>query len=218
MLEIFLVFYLSKINKKNALFRGRKSGGFTALTFLLWFGGEILGAFLGAMLAGSLGLFYDDSFFFPIYLVAILFAAVGAVIAYFAAKNCAYGPNRPFGSMALPNAEVSPIPTQINIVRDDNISTPYRLVLNGEEAGKLNRRSYITATTTLVHNIICIRDFFDVPQPFCFTIMPGTLAEIHVMSGRFIPESCVNCYPIDPQAVGQVIAQQQYAQQAARGW
>ena len=42
MLEFLALFYLVKKNRENALARGRKPGGFIALTFILWFHFELV--------------------------------------------------------------------------------------------------------------------------------------------------------------------------------
>ena len=49
MLEIFGIMMLCKANKKNALARGKRPGGFIALTIILWIGMEFLGIFIGTM-------------------------------------------------------------------------------------------------------------------------------------------------------------------------
>ncbi|MGI6580502.1 MAG: hypothetical protein ACOX3H_09760 [Saccharofermentanales bacterium] len=81
MLEILGIILLCNVNKKNALARGRKPGGFIALTICLWLGLEFLGAFIGG--AANLGL--------GTYGLAIGMAVIGAIISYFAAKNCKPG-------------------------------------------------------------------------------------------------------------------------------
>jgi hypothetical protein len=76
MLEIiFLVRFVRHLSKL-AKSKGR-SGGWGALGVGLWFGGEISGLLVGAMAdAGAAA-----------YLVALLFAAVGATIAHFIVKS-----------------------------------------------------------------------------------------------------------------------------------
>ena len=47
MLEFLALFYLVKKNRENALAKGRKPGGFIALTFILWFHFELAGFIFG---------------------------------------------------------------------------------------------------------------------------------------------------------------------------
>ena len=49
MLEVFGIMMLCKLNKKNAIARGRRPGGYIALTICLWVGLEIIGFIIGAM-------------------------------------------------------------------------------------------------------------------------------------------------------------------------
>jgi len=82
MLEILLLAALTKQIGKIVEQKGYKSGSYKALTVILWFGGEILGAIVGVFMAGG-----DESTQCLIYLVALAGAAVGAGIAYSIANN-----------------------------------------------------------------------------------------------------------------------------------
>jgi hypothetical protein len=62
--------------------KGHKSLGYKALAVALWIGGEIVGLFLGAAMAGG-----SESARFGIYIIALLGAAVGVGIAYAVANN-----------------------------------------------------------------------------------------------------------------------------------
>jgi hypothetical protein len=77
MLEILALIFLCNKNKENALARGRRPGGFIALTIVLWFGLEFSGAFIGG---------YKGFGMVGIYLLAICCAVVGGGISYLAAK------------------------------------------------------------------------------------------------------------------------------------
>ena len=85
MLEIFGIIALCKLNKKNAIARGRRPGGYIALTISLWVGLEILGAFVAGIYSGITGneLGYGYLFF------AYGFAGIGALISFLCAK---FGP------------------------------------------------------------------------------------------------------------------------------
>ncbi len=79
MLEIIGIMMLCKANKKLALARGRKPGGYVALTIILWVGMEILGFIIGSLLDLRYG-----SFIF-----VYGFAGIGALISFLCAK---FGP------------------------------------------------------------------------------------------------------------------------------
>ena len=96
MLEIFGIIALCKLNKKNAIARGRRPGGYIALTISLWVGLEILGAFVAGIYSGITGneLGYGYLFF------AYGFAGIGALISFLCAK---FGPK---GDYVDPSTQV----------------------------------------------------------------------------------------------------------------
>lgn len=49
MLEVFAVIGLCKLNRKNAIARGRRPGGFIALTIVLWIVLEFIGFIVGTV-------------------------------------------------------------------------------------------------------------------------------------------------------------------------
>jgi len=78
MLEILVLFALTGKIGRICESKGRKSGGFKALTVLLWFGGEIVGAVIGYSTGGE-GI--------GVYLFALIGAAIGAGISVLIAVN-----------------------------------------------------------------------------------------------------------------------------------
>jgi len=91
MLEILVLWTLTKKIGNIVEQKGRKSGLYKVLTVVLWFGGEITGAILGVILTGA-----DESAQCLIYIIALLGAAVGAVIAYLIANSVSpVGPTSP---------------------------------------------------------------------------------------------------------------------------
>ena len=88
MLEVFGIMMLCKLNKKNAIARGRRPGGYIALTICLWVGLEIIGFIIGAMTDLQYG--YA--------LLGYGFAGIGALISFLCAK---FGPQ---GDYVDPNA------------------------------------------------------------------------------------------------------------------
>ena len=78
MIEILLLVALARKIGKICEEKGRKAGGFKALTVALWFGGEIFGAVI-AVASGVEEL--------AVYLFALIGAAVGAGISVLIAVN-----------------------------------------------------------------------------------------------------------------------------------
>jgi membrane protein DedA with SNARE-associated domain len=80
MLEILALVYLTRKIGRMVEEKGRKGGWYKALTVFLWIGGEIVGAVLGAILAGG-----EESIL--LYLFALMGAAAGAGTAYLIAAS-----------------------------------------------------------------------------------------------------------------------------------
>jgi predicted lipid-binding transport protein (Tim44 family) len=85
MLEILALILLTGQIGKIVEAKGHKSGKYKWMTVGLWFGGEIAGLVVGLFLAILLG--GDESAQCIIYIVALLGAIAGAVLAYVIAKN-----------------------------------------------------------------------------------------------------------------------------------
>ena len=81
MLEIIALWALCRKIGQMVKAKGRKSGGYIALTIVLWIFGELVGAVMGALLT------YNSDSRCLVYGIALLGAAVGAGIAYLIAKN-----------------------------------------------------------------------------------------------------------------------------------
>lgn len=77
MLEILALIFLVKKIGDIARQKGHKSGKYQFFTVILWFGGEFLGAIIGAIMAGG-----SSDAQCLIYMVALAGAATGAFIAY----------------------------------------------------------------------------------------------------------------------------------------
>lgn len=91
MLEVLLVIFLCKKNRANALERGKRPGGFIALTILLWIIPEVIGCLVGILNEWSQ---------FGSMFLGLVFAGIGAVIAWAIAK---FGPQ---GDYVDPNTQV----------------------------------------------------------------------------------------------------------------
>lgn len=89
MIEVLIVWQLSKAIGRIAAAKGRSVGGYRALLILLWLGCEI-GAGAAGVVAGLDGA--------PVYLLAIAGAIAGAITAFVIAKSVA--PLTPLGANA----------------------------------------------------------------------------------------------------------------------
>jgi hypothetical protein len=101
MLEILLLTALTRQIGGIVEQKGYKSGSYKILTVVLWFGGEILGAIIGAIMTAG-----EESAQCLIYLVALVGAAAGAGIAYSIANNLAV-----IGPSLVPTATEQPLMT-----------------------------------------------------------------------------------------------------------
>lgn len=82
MLEIILLIFLTRKIGEIVEEKGRKGTWYKVMTVVLWIGGEIVGALIGAVVAGLSGI--GD---FSIYIFALVGAAVGAGISFIVAKS-----------------------------------------------------------------------------------------------------------------------------------
>lgn len=82
MLEILVLWQLTKQIGHMVEQKGRKSGWYKVLTVALWFGGEIMGAIVGVILASA-----GESTQCMVYLCALGGAAIGAGVAYLIASR-----------------------------------------------------------------------------------------------------------------------------------
>lgn len=96
MLEIIILIFLCRTNKKNAIAAGKSGNGAIGLTIGLWFGFEFLGAFIGG--AAKLGS--------ASYILALVFAIIGAITSYVIAKK------PPKKTASTYNPTQTPIPPQ----------------------------------------------------------------------------------------------------------
>jgi len=209
---------LANANKKRALARGRKPGGFVAMTYVLWFGMEIIGAFIGAILELGYG----------IYVVALVSAGVGGLISYLLAKNCKPGnyypqqmpyapmpsyapPQGPYGAPMYaqpePPAEPLDMPATVEIARDTSTRgemTSWTFTLNGETVGSLGSgASRRTMTKQRQNTLRAVSDDGRECMPLRFNVESGGSAIILFSIDRFVPQGCSGIFPL------------QYAQPAA---
>ena len=82
MLEIILLIYLTRHIGEIIEEKGRKSGWYKVLTVVLWIGGEVFGAIVGAVVSELSG-----TGTFLVYIFALVGAAIGAGLAFMIAKS-----------------------------------------------------------------------------------------------------------------------------------
>ena len=102
MLEVFAVISLCRVNRRNALARGRKPGGFIALTIILWVVFEFIGMIAGTIILGS------DYSYLTVLLIALPCAGLGGWISFLIAKNCPQGNYVDPSTIAKPVMTVGP--------------------------------------------------------------------------------------------------------------
>ncbi len=114
MLEIVVVWLLARHVGRVAAARGQKPLQYRWLTFGLWFGGELLGAIVAAVVLGN------RADIVGVYAIALLTAITGGAVAWQAAKRAPINPDgiwRPnaitppqgLPAWARPDARVPPI-------------------------------------------------------------------------------------------------------------
>ena len=198
MLEIMGIILLCGANKKNCLARGRKPGGFIALTVILWFVMEIIGAFLGVLISES-----------AVYVFALLFAALGGLISWLICKNLSFGtyvdPKTAYVQQVVQTSEKLNVPATLMIVRDKSAvgcAASYNVNLNGQPIGQIANGMILNASTDLRSNIISLNDPItgvDMVQ-MAFMVNDGSNGEIHMKAGKFLPASCRGVFFEDQMA------------------
>ncbi len=186
MLEILAIIWLCNKNKANALARGRKPGGFTALTVALWFGMEFIGVILGFVIGMEIGA----------YIFGLGFAIVGGVISFQVAKKCKPGDYVAPAVAAVENAARSaqPLtaPARVDIVRESSFVgavVSWSFTLNGQFVGSLSNGKAMTAYTNQSSNVLVATDAYGTSlSPFVFDAQSGGFVELHFKANRFLPE------------------------------
>lgn len=119
MLEFLVLFSLVKSNRKNALARGRRPGGFVALTIILWVHFELIGLIIG--LVNGL-----ESYLAMI--IGLLCAGLGGLISWLCAKFWPKGNYVASGTQPVskPQYGTQPIIGSYNVPVDSNGYTPYQ--------------------------------------------------------------------------------------------
>ena len=172
--------------KNNAVKRGRKPGGFIALAIILWVVLEIIGFIIGAYLELGYGSL----------LIAYGLVGIGALISYNVSKHCKEGdyvaPNELTIRQFTEYYEPLPAEQPVTITRDKAFAgagVKYEISLNGKLVGNIANGDTLHGFTDQRQNVLTARlNGGDEFPPFVFQVADGCPADIHFVSGRFIPE------------------------------
>lgn len=200
MLEILLISLLSGKNGRIASERGRKPGGFQGATFALWFGGELLGFFIG--MAAT------DGEVLPSYGVALLLAAIGGIVSYIIAKNCKPGTFRQDGGLPAGGLQPLAAPCALSVTREKSFVgavVPYHVYLNDNHIGTLKNGQSLQASTAWAQNTLVVKDAYGSQlKPLHFSVAPGGNAHIVFSRSKILPEKSTGLLPQGaPQALVQ---------------
>lgn len=205
MLEIIALIALCRHNGRIVREKGRRSGGFIAITVILWFGLEILGAIIGVLV---FDVTTNGDIPGGIYISALVFAALGALLSYLIARNAKPGPYLPPQPGPLQGATSLPSPHQITLTRDKSIyamALNHSFMLNGFPIGELKNGQSTVFTTSLKQNLLTAHDVYgNPPKTFYFSIEQESPLEIHFKGGNFRPEKSVGLRPLTPFEVSQL--------------
>lgn len=184
MLEILAILWLSNANGRKAQSRGRKPGGFKALTIILWLGGELLGFLVG---------YNQTQETLTAYLYAIGFAIVGALLSRIIVSVVRPGTYRPAGGSPLPRAQTLMHPVTLTITREKSFvggMVPVSLRLNGGDIGDLKNGDSLKARTSFRQNILVATDRQgnEFP-PLTFAVAEGMDAHIYFQGGKFLDDA-----------------------------
>ncbi|MDR0547836.1 MAG: hypothetical protein LBI10_00250 [Deltaproteobacteria bacterium] len=192
MLEILALFILVSKNAKNAISRGRKPGLFIFLTFLFWFGLELLVAVIAYVATNGQQL--------PTYLFALMGGLSGGVISYFIAKNCSKG------QVGLKLATISggpslAAPVTLTIAREKAFVAAlanFNVYFNGQLAGVLKNGQSLNVTVTMENNVVQIlSDLGSGHKPLFFKVSAKS-SPLKVVFGptKFLLNQCQGLTPL----------------------
>ena len=183
MLEALGIYFFYLTNKKIVLARGRKSGLFTAITLICWFGFEITGIILG-ILAGIEG--------YAIYVPAFMGALFGGLVSYLIARNCKKGtyvaPEVQMTQTVAGTTQRLSVPATVEIVRPSSLVgalVSFPLILNGQSIGTLSNGKTITTVTNQTQNILSsTNSYSQTLKPLLFTVGNGSHAVLQYKPGN----------------------------------
>lgn len=200
MLEIIALVWLWRVNGANARAKGQRAAKYRIITFVLWFGLEIFGVFVGETIC-------RDSIMVA-YILGILGAVLGGFLSYHIAKNCPqkhasenqmYTADAPQMSYNNPNLtleqnEVLKEPATIRIIEQlgGYGAEKDQFYLNGQPICALAPGMGYEFKSNHVKHIITIGtpycDATDKLHSVRFIASENGVIEVHAAAGKLIPE------------------------------
>ncbi|MBR4947347.1 MAG: hypothetical protein IKZ29_02170 [Clostridiales bacterium] len=188
-MDVFILITLINSVRRITSEKGRRPGGYIAMTVILWVVPEIIGLIIG--FGSDMGL--------ASYVLGFLFAGAGGALAYFIVRNLKPGNYVSKNDRLVQQFSETYEPLRANcriiinrISALSGASVTYEMYLNDRNIGTLINGSSLVAMTDQRQNILVAKvpDSYDVP-PFIFEVPDGGCVQIQFQGGRFIPESSI---------------------------
>ena len=188
-MDVFILITLINSVRRITSEKGRRPGGYIAMTVILWIVPEIIGLIIG--FGSDMGL--------ASYVLAFLFAGAGGALAYFIVRNLKPGTYVSKNDRLVQqfSEKYEPLRANCRIIINrisalSGASVTYEMYLNDRNIGTLINGSSLVAMTDQRQNILVAKvpDSYDVP-PFIFEVPDGGCVQIQFQGGRFIPESSI---------------------------
>jgi len=144
MLEILILVALTNSIGKTVEAKGHKSGGYKWGAVAWWFGGEILGVIIGTVITGGeQGL--------PVYIIALIGAAIGASIAYSNANN-----------LPVIGPAITPKPVVPSTLQEDSVAKLGKLK-EMYDSGLITAQDYDTQKAEILSRLVSEPTFITQP-------------------------------------------------------
>lgn len=206
MLEVICLIWLWKVNGRNALAHGQKPGKYRALTLMLWFGLEIMGSMMGALMADIISPGSDSMML--AYMFGIVGAAIGGMLSYQLAKHSPQGDFKPeemygqlygqqWGNLHQQEGYLMN-PATIRIVEEAGGYEDAGDVffLNGYPVCSLAPGNEYTFVTQYVKNVLTIgrptQTMGDSAHEVHFVAAENGYIEVHARAGELLPQEFKN--------------------------
>ena len=189
LLSVFILIALINSVRRITSEKGRRPGGYIAMTVILWVVPEIIGLIIG----------FGSDMGMTSYVLGFLFGGAGGALAYFIVRNLKPGNYVSKNDRLVQqfSEKYEPLRANCRIIINrisalSGASVTYEMYLNDRNIGTLINGSSLVAMTDQRQNILVAKvpDSYDVP-PFIFEVPDGGCVQIQFQGGRFIPESSI---------------------------
>ena len=189
LLSVFILIALINSVRRITSEKGRRPGGYIAMTVILWVVPEIIGLIIG----------FGSDMGMTSYVLGFLFGGAGGALAYFIVRNLKPGNYVSKNDRLVQqfSEKYEPLRANCRIIINrisalSGASVTYEMYLNDKNIGTLINGSSLVAMTDQRQNILVAKvpDSYDVP-PFIFEVPDGGCVQIQFQGGRFIPESSI---------------------------